>query len=138
MIGTKILDAMNDHMKEEVEDVKRSNLRGKLSELPSQIREYFFQEITISKVLDVLREVKSINSSTTVIKYIYSVPVVDILPEDEEREHTSFSYKVMNLNYYECIDLLELMITYLSDDDESTYNVQEQRFFTASQWHKEG
>jgi len=106
------------------EDTKRSNLKFKLGELPRQIREYFFQDVTISKVLDALREVKSIDTLTTVIKYIYSVPVVDILPEDESREHAVFSYEVMNLNYWECIDLLELMITYLSDDDEPDYKVE--------------
>ena len=104
--------------------LKKSNLRFKLDALPNQIREYFFQEVTISKVLDALREVKNIDETTPIIKYTFSIPVVDILPNDEEREHDSFSVKTMFLNYYECIDLLELMITYVSDDDESNYQVE--------------
>ena len=67
--------------------LKKSNLRFKLDELPNQIREYFFQEVTISKVLDALRELKNIDETTPIIRYTFSIPAVDILPNDEEREH---------------------------------------------------
>lgn len=86
---------------------KQSNLHCKLSELPTLTKDYFLAYTQEETLLQALREVKNINTSD-VISFTY----IDspLLIYDDEKEKPLVYHK-LTLNYYETLDLLELLIT---------------------------
>ena len=130
-IPQTILDNMNEHIKDEKEE-KQSNLRFKLDSMPKFASEVFFERVTKNVILDALRDVKTIDDTKSVITFSYTLPLISI---NEWQHEDDFDYAlnhmechVLDFNYHECIDLLELMMNITSGDDdigpafESTYS----------------